>query len=150
MKGCLQTWGPTWEPCPRPTTRPCTDRMTLLSSMGRRCITTSKIALFVNSLVVVTRTSFSLALLIYCAILNIHYTHVSKDVPLGDVKLKQLGDWVGRRNKSPSAVAGAMSRYIGIPRQYGVVYCSSRSVVMHDFSWDMWSINTNRSFTDFR
>lgn len=33
-----------------------------------------------------------------------------KDVPLADVKLKQVGDWVGRRNKSPSAIAGAMSR----------------------------------------
>merc|ERR1712062_858753 len=33
-----------------------------------------------------------------------------KDVPLGDVKLKQVGDWIGRRNKSPSAIAGAMSR----------------------------------------
>ena len=32
-------------------------------------------------------------------------------MPLGDVKLKQVGDWFGRRNKSPSAIAGAMSRY---------------------------------------
>ena len=39
---------------------------------------------------------------------------MSKDVPLGDVKLKQVGDWVGRRNKSPSAIAAAMSRYMKI------------------------------------
>ena len=39
------------------------------------------------------------------------YIDISKDVPLGDVKLKQVGDWFGRRNKSPSAIAGAMSRY---------------------------------------
>ena len=33
-----------------------------------------------------------------------------KDVPLGDVKLKQVGDWVGRRDKSPTAIARAFSR----------------------------------------
>ena len=38
------------------------------------------------------------------------YIHILKDVPLADVKLKQVGDWFGRRNKSPSAIAGAMSR----------------------------------------
>ena len=32
-------------------------------------------------------------------------------MPLGDVKLKQVGDWLGRRDKSPTAVARAMSRY---------------------------------------
>ena len=34
-----------------------------------------------------------------------------KDVPLGDVKLKQVGDWVGRRDKSPTAIARAFSRW---------------------------------------
>lgn len=32
------------------------------------------------------------------------------DVPLGQVKLGELGAWFGRRNKTPSAIAGAMSR----------------------------------------
>ena len=41
-----------------------------------------------------------------------HVPHTSspKDVPLGDVKLKQVGDWVGRRDKSPTAIARAFSR----------------------------------------
>ena len=38
------------------------------------------------------------------------FTVSLKDVPLGDVKLKQVGDWVGRRDKSPTAIARAFSR----------------------------------------
>ncbi|XP_013118702.1 putative ATP synthase subunit f, mitochondrial [Stomoxys calcitrans] len=32
------------------------------------------------------------------------------DVPFGQVKLGELGAWFGRRNKTPNAMAGAMSR----------------------------------------
>lgn len=32
------------------------------------------------------------------------------DVPLAQVKIAELGAWFGRRNKSPQAMAGAMSR----------------------------------------
>ncbi|EDV57035.1 putative ATP synthase subunit f, mitochondrial [Drosophila erecta] len=32
------------------------------------------------------------------------------DVPFGQVKLGEIGAWLGRRNKSPNAVAGAVSR----------------------------------------
>ena len=39
------------------------------------------------------------------------FTVSLKDVPLGDVKLKQVGDWVGRRDKSPTAIARAFSRW---------------------------------------
>lgn len=32
------------------------------------------------------------------------------DTPFGNVKLKDLGAWLGRRNRSPSAILGACSR----------------------------------------
>ncbi|KAK9500645.1 hypothetical protein O3M35_001873 [Rhynocoris fuscipes] len=32
------------------------------------------------------------------------------DTPFGEVKLGELGSWFARRNKSPQAVAGAVSR----------------------------------------
>lgn len=32
------------------------------------------------------------------------------DTPLAQVKLSELGAWFGRRNKSPQAMAGAVSR----------------------------------------
>ncbi|XP_065580322.1 putative ATP synthase subunit f, mitochondrial [Artemia franciscana] len=32
------------------------------------------------------------------------------DVPLGQVKLGELSQWLGRRNKNPQAVAAAVSR----------------------------------------
>lgn len=32
------------------------------------------------------------------------------DVPFGQVKLGELGAWFGRRNKSPNAIVGAISR----------------------------------------
>ncbi|XP_017782663.1 PREDICTED: putative ATP synthase subunit f, mitochondrial [Nicrophorus vespilloides] len=32
------------------------------------------------------------------------------DTPFGQVKLNQLGEWFGRRNKTPSAIAGTFSR----------------------------------------
>ncbi|VVC99189.1 putative ATP synthase subunit f, mitochondrial [Leptidea sinapis] len=32
------------------------------------------------------------------------------DTPLAQVKLSELGAWFGRRNKTPSAVTGAISR----------------------------------------
>lgn len=32
------------------------------------------------------------------------------DAPLGQVKIGELGAWLGRRNKSPQAMAGAVSR----------------------------------------
>lgn len=32
------------------------------------------------------------------------------DTPFGQVKLSELGAWFSRRNKSPNALAGAMSR----------------------------------------
>lgn len=35
---------------------------------------------------------------------------ITADVPFGQVKLGELGAWFGRRNKSPSAIAGAVSR----------------------------------------
>ncbi|XP_035228303.1 putative ATP synthase subunit f, mitochondrial [Stegodyphus dumicola] len=33
-----------------------------------------------------------------------------KDIPLSEVKIGELGSWLARRNKSPSAMIGAMSR----------------------------------------
>ncbi|KAL3272444.1 hypothetical protein HHI36_013924 [Cryptolaemus montrouzieri] len=33
-----------------------------------------------------------------------------QDIPLAQVKLGELGAWLGRREKTPSAVAGAFSR----------------------------------------
>merc|ERR1712179_98198 len=33
-----------------------------------------------------------------------------KDTPLADVKLKQLGEWFGRRNKGPVSMVRAVSR----------------------------------------
>ena len=57
-------------------------------------------------------------------------------MPLGDVKLKQVGDWLGRRDKSPTAVARAMSRYekqsYGIDKYY--------------FSFDELSATTYKCF----
>ncbi|KAF7265242.1 ATP synthase, subunit F [Rhynchophorus ferrugineus] len=32
------------------------------------------------------------------------------DTPLAQVKLSELGAWIGRRNKGPQAIAGAISR----------------------------------------
>ncbi|KOB75169.1 ATP synthase F chain [Operophtera brumata] len=32
------------------------------------------------------------------------------DTPFGQVKINELGAWFGRRNKSPSAVMGTVSR----------------------------------------
>ncbi|CAH0719591.1 unnamed protein product, partial [Brenthis ino] len=32
------------------------------------------------------------------------------DTPFGQVKLSEIGSWLGRRNKTPSAIGGAFSR----------------------------------------
>lgn len=40
----------------------------------------------------------------------IKFFNISADVPFGQVKLSELGAWIGRRAKSPSAIAGACSR----------------------------------------
>jgi F-type H+-transporting ATPase subunit f len=32
------------------------------------------------------------------------------DTPLSQVKVGEISEWIGRRNKSPSAIAGAVSR----------------------------------------
>lgn len=38
---------------------------------------------------------------------NLEFT---ADTPFGQVKLSELGSWIARRNKTPSAIAGAFSR----------------------------------------
>jgi hypothetical protein len=35
---------------------------------------------------------------------------ISADTPFGQLKLNEVGSWLGRRNKNPRAVAGAISR----------------------------------------
>jgi len=35
---------------------------------------------------------------------------LAADVPFGQVKLGEIGAWLGRRNKTPNALAGAVSR----------------------------------------
>ncbi|GFG30471.1 hypothetical protein Cfor_12780, partial [Coptotermes formosanus] len=32
------------------------------------------------------------------------------DTPFGQLKLSEIGAWLGRRNKNPRAIAGAISR----------------------------------------
>lgn len=44
----------------------------------------------------------------FCKIINI--TFISADTPLAQVKLGEVGAWLGRRNKSPQAIVGAVSR----------------------------------------
>ncbi|CAG2067352.1 unnamed protein product [Timema podura] len=34
------------------------------------------------------------------------------DTPFGQLKLNEIGSWLGRRNKSPSAVVGSISREV--------------------------------------
>lgn len=35
---------------------------------------------------------------------------ISEDIPLAEVKIGELGGWLSRRNKSPSALTSAISR----------------------------------------
>jgi len=35
---------------------------------------------------------------------------ISGDTPFGQVKLSEIGAWLGRRNKNPRAFVGAISR----------------------------------------
>ncbi|CAL1266889.1 unnamed protein product [Larinioides sclopetarius] len=51
-----------------------------------------------------------------------------KDLPLSEVKVGELGAWLARRNKSPSAMAGAISRAFwrwqfkyALPKKSGLV-----------------------------
>jgi hypothetical protein len=43
-------------------------------------------------------------------IILISYFLYTADTPLSQVKLSELGSWISRRNKSPRAAAGAVSR----------------------------------------
>lgn len=39
-----------------------------------------------------------------------HWCFFVADTPLSQVKVGEIGEWIGRRNKSPSAITGAVSR----------------------------------------
>ena len=68
-------------------------------------------------------------------------------MPLGDVKLKQVGDWLGRRDKSPTAVARAMSRYEKQRYRIDKYYFSFDELLATTYKCFLGSLSANDSIS---
>lgn len=61
---------------------------------------------------------------------NMLYLYFSADIPLAQVKLGEIGAWLARRNKSPQAAIGAVSRAFW---RWNHKYCQSKRVGVAPF-----------------